>query len=101
MNFKGDSGGPLSIIRDDGSYQVGVVSFGPAAGYFLIIVLLFINLITLFNFKDVKLALPMVTHVCLHSVIGLLTTCKSCKKKIVKIMLNKIYCNLVTVKEKS
>jgi chymotrypsin len=28
----GDSGGPLTIIRNDGSYQVGVVSFGSAQG---------------------------------------------------------------------
>lgn len=35
MYCAGDSGGPLSIIRDGASYQVGVVSFGPAAGYFL------------------------------------------------------------------
>jgi secreted trypsin-like serine protease len=28
----GDSGGPLTIIRAGASYQVGVVSFGPAAG---------------------------------------------------------------------
>lgn len=28
----GDSGGPLTILRNDGSYQVGVVSFGSAQG---------------------------------------------------------------------
>lgn len=34
MKIDGDifKGGPLTIIRDGGSYQVGVVSFGPSQG---------------------------------------------------------------------